>query len=293
MLVQDISYAQAIRSIREIVLDVGLVQAFKVSGQDLIFKKTLTEVTLGDTVKTIGEDGILKLYDLVALLVEKEVTVEILPDYVATEFVDGLINFDIATISDPNTGNVIKAKNYFTDSIIETVMIEFFSRYICYDGVVKTTQTIFDTLNYFQKRKLILWTAFYLVDRKRMQMASTSVLISQSNGGVSCGGTDFKNMEVSTTTRVGDVYTEMEKTVEDGKGLAGFTSLWGDKYSYLTKLQLYIRGKYEQLFNDFSLRDDAMISQSFTMEKTWENDAWLDTHGFSNDTYGIFVEVRD
>lgn len=293
MLVQDISYSQAIRSIREIVLDVGLVQSFKVSGLDLIFAKTSQEVTIGSDAYNVGDDAILKLYDLIGLLVEKKVVVTILPDYVATEYTSGLINFEIPNILVPEEGHIIQSKNYFTDEIIESVMIDFFARSMSYDGRERTTQEIYDTLGYFHKKKLLLWVAFYLIDRKRMQMASTSVLINQSNGGLLCGVGDFKNKDISVTTRIGDVYTETEKISESGDGLNGFTSLWGDRYGYLTKLQLYIRSRFEKMFNDYSLRDDAMISQSFTMEKTWENDAWLDTHLWSNDTYGYLVENRD
>lgn len=307
MLVQDISYVQALRSIRELVLDVGLVQSFKVSGQDLSLKKTPLVVEVGDTTKDINPDGdFSKLYDFIALLVEKGVVVEILPDYVPTEYITGLIDFTIGTVPPvepdpevPITQNeveehVIKAKNYFTDATIESVMIEFFANYIPYDGRERTTQEIFDNMSYFYKRKMILWIAYYLVDRRRMQMASTMVLIGKADGsGDMCGGSDFKNTKIDVTTRIGDVYTEVEREDETGSGLDGFTSLWGDKYGYLTKLQLYIRSRFEKMFNDFSLRDDVMISQSFRMEKTWQNDAWIDTHGWSYDTLGILVENRD
>ena len=123
-------------------------------------------------------------------------------------------------------------------------------------------------------------------------MASTSNLIAMANGD-SCGGGEFKNTNIDTTTRVGDVFTEMEKTDESGTGLDGFTSLWGDKYSYLTKLQLYIRSMFEKQFQDYSLRDNAMISQTFTMDKTWERSSWINPHLFSNDTYGVLVDNRD
>jgi len=287
MLVQNISYAQAIRSIREIILDTGLVQCFKVSGQGLPFKKTPSEVTLGTVIKPISDAGVLKLYDLIALLVEKEVAVEILPDYVATEYISGLFDFDYNLIAGET--KILKAKNYFSNSVIETVMIEFFSKFLSYDGHEHTTESIFEKLNYFQKGKLILWVAYYLVDRRRMFYASTSILIGNANGAT---GSSFKNTTKEVTTRIGDVYTETERDSDNGKGLDGFTSLWGDQDSYLTRLQLYIRDKYEKLFNDFSLRDNAMISQTFTMVKTWENDAWLNTLGWSSDTYGLFVENR-
>lgn len=290
MLVKDITYVQALKSIREVVLDVGLVHSFKVSGQDLIFKKTDDVITIGDKDIDFKSDEAFKnLYSLFGLLVEKGVEVEILPDYVATEFISGLNNFDI-TIEKTGEPKTIYSKNYFTTDTIELVVIDFFDRYVYFDGVERTTEQIFNTLSYIMKRKLILWVSFYLIDKRRMQMASTKFLINRANGD-SCGG-ELKNKNIDVTVRVGEVYTENERTEEDGNGLKGFTSLWGDKYNYFTKLQLYIRSRFEKMFNDYSLRDDAMITQSFTLEKHWQGDAWVDTLGWSDDTYGAIIEDR-
>ena len=40
-IVDNVNYDQAIRTIREIVLDTNPVQCFKVSGQDFLFKKDI------------------------------------------------------------------------------------------------------------------------------------------------------------------------------------------------------------------------------------------------------------
>lgn len=291
MQVTNISYVQAIRSIRELILDVGLVQCFKLYEQDLSFSKTSTEFQVDTEVKLIGPDNDLyKLYDLIGFLAEKSVKYDILPDYVATEFVGGLIDFDIPKVGED--GYVVKAKHYFTDETIETVMVDFFANYMPFDGIERSVVDIFDKLTYYQKRKLILWVAFHLVDKRRMQMASTSVMIGLANGDSLLGST-FENKQLEVTTRIGEVYTETERIMDDGTGANNLTSLWGDKYSYLTKLQLYIRGKFEKLFSDFSLRDDVAVSQTFTMEKTWQNDAWIDTHEWSYDTLGVLVDNRD
>lgn len=292
LLVSDISYEQAIRAIREIILDTNPVQCFKVSGQDFLFSKDSTMVAL-DT-QNFQFNEVVKYYDLMDKLMDKEVSIEILPDYIATEWTENTVNFNYPSIQ---TSKTISRKNYFSTDMIERVMEEFYAYYEPYDGIPKTVSTIFNYLDYFTRKKLIMWVAYYLVDRKRMFYASAGEMIrlqNSTNGtgdGCSSEG-EIKNTETTITTRVGEVFSVTERTTEDGKGLAGFTSFWGDKYSYFTKLQLWIRDRFEKQFKDFSLRDDAMISSTFTMEKSWEPFAWVNTIQFSRDTYDILHPNR-
>jgi len=285
LIVDNLSYNQALRSIREIILDTNPVQCFKVSGQDFLFKKDATEVALDSDTYTFTE--VEKYYDLMDKLRSKEVNVEILPDFVATEFVRDTVNFNYPSITDEKT---ISRERYFSTYTIEKVIEEFYAYYCPYYGVPKTVARIFEDLDYFDRRKLVFWVAYYLVDKKRMNYAASSEAIRLQNeaDGEICG-TDgqLKNTETSITTRVGEVFSVTEKDKDDGKATEGFTSFWGDKYSYYTKLQLWIRDRFERQFKDFSLRDDAMISQSFTIEKGWENMAWINTMDFSKSTTDI------
>lgn len=280
LLVDSITFDQAIRSIREVVLDTNPVQCFKVGGQDLPFVKDSNGIALNGNNFTFIE--VEKFYDLMDKLSSVELNIEILPDFAPNEFCVDIVNFNYPALTETKT---ISRKNYFSQNTIEKVMEEFFYHYCPYDGIPKFVSTIFNSLHYMEKRKLILWVSYYLIDRKRMQYASAGELIrinSLNGSGTSCGSDgELKNTDVTTTTRVGEVFSVTERTTEDGKGLEGFTSLWGDKYSYFTKLQLWIRERFEKQFKDFSLRDNAMINQTFTIEKGWENSSWIDTINFS------------
>ena len=286
LIVNNISYNQALRTIRELILDTNPVQCFKVSGQDFLFSKNSTGVVLDDLTFNFGE--VEKFYDLMEELREKEVNITILPDFVATEYCDDLLSFEHTSILEPK--NLLR-KNYFSTSIIERVMEDFFAYYCPYDGMPKSIMSIYESLDYFHRRKFIFWVAYYLVDRKRMNYASAGEMIRLNNiddEDKICGTEgELKNIDTAVTTRVGDVFSVTEKTADDGKGLEGFTSYWGDKYSYFTKLQLWIRDRFEKQFKDFSLRDDAMISQTFTMDKDWQTSAWIDTINFTNSTSDI------
>lgn len=292
LLVTNISYQQAIRSIREVVLDTSPVQCFNVSGQGFSFKKDGNGFVIDTDTYTFEQ--VEKYYDLIRKLRAKEVTIEILPDYVTTEKSDLTSDFDYADIT---TSKLVARENYFSDYTIEKVMEEFFANYLSYDAIPKTTERMFNDLDYMWRKKLILWVAYYLVDRKRMNYASVSEMIRLQSNSTSTEGcvndSQFKNTEKTITTRVGEVFTVTERETDSGKGLDGFTDFWGDKYGYFTKLQLYIRDRFEKQFKDFSLRDDCMISQSFTMEKNWQEFAWVDTHNMSEYTRDVLNPSRD
>lgn len=283
-IVDNVNYDQAIRTIREIVLDTNPVQCFKVSGQDFLFKKDSGGFGISSDTYNFGQ--VEKYYDLMDKLREKEVSVTILPDFVSTEYSYLTLNFNYTTLTDEKT---ILRKNYFSDEVIEKVMEEFFGYYCYYDGVPKSVRSIFDGLSYFNRRKLIFWVAYYLIDRKRLNYASAGEMIRLTgSNGDSCGSDgELKNTDTTITTKIGEVFSVTERISDDGSGLSGFTSFWGDKYSYFTKLQLWIRDRFEKQFKDFSLRDDAMVSQTFILEKGWEPSAWVDTINFSRNTIDI------
>lgn len=284
LLVDYISYNQALRAIRELVLDTNPVQCFNVSGQDFLFKKDSDGIDLdAETYNFIEVD---KFYELMRILRQKGVTISILPDFVAVEYCASLEDFNYPSIQDAKT---IYRDNYFSKEFIEQVIAEFFVYYIPYYVLDSTVETLYKKLNYISQRKLIYWVAYYLVDKKRMNYASSGEMIrlnsESGEGGEVCGTEgELRNTDTNITTKIGEVFSTTEKIIADGKGTEGFTSYWGDKYSYFTKLQLWIRDRFEKQFKDFSLRDDAMISQSFTLEKGWEPSAWVDTTSFTPNT---------
>ena len=288
LIVDEIGYSTAIRAIRELVLDTNPVQCFSVSGQGFLFTKDSSTITIAGEVYDFSE--IEKYYDLTKVLRAENAIISIYPDFVPAEHVVHTVDFNYPEIVPPDelTAREVIRENYFSIQTIESLMEEFFSYYCPYVGFPRTVQAIYNALNYFERRKIIYWVAYYLVDRKRMNYAAATEMMRLNNGGSGCStGGDFRNLETSVTTRVGEVFSVTEKDGDGGKGLDGFTSFWGDKYSYFTKLQLWIRDRYEKQFKDFSLRDDALINQTFSIEKGYEGSTWFNTLDFSRDTMDI------
>lgn len=294
LIVDNLSYGQAIRSIRELVLDIVPVQCFKVSGQDFVFSKSDTSISLEAKLYDFTE--VQKVYDLMRKIRSEKtegnnLAIEILPNFVSTEYCENIVNFiHVPTADAEDIESVtVEMENYFSDHTIETLLEEFFSYYFPYTGTRRTVEKIYGDMDYFGRRKIVFWVAYYLIDRKRMNYASSNEIINASNpdGSAGCSGVELKNKSTTITTRVGEVFTVSEKDGDNGQGMDGFTDFWGDQYGYFTKLQLWIRDRFEKQFNDFSLRDDAMISQSFFLEKGWEPSAWVDTINYSRSTIDI------
>ena len=291
LLIQSIEISNALRAIRELILDVSPVTLAKVKGQGFSFSKSSTDVVVDGVSYTFEE--LPKVYDLMELLREKlteddDLLVE--PDFVATEYTEGLQNFNHTF--EPQTAEyfTLKRKRYFSDRAILDMMIEYYMENFQFtDSRGVTVERIYSDLNYLDHRKLILWVAYYLIDRKRMLYASSQVLTSQQNG--ESEGLSFKNTSRTITAKVGDAFTETinegAEGGETGKGLEGFTALWGDQYSYLAKLQLWIRSRFEKQFADYSLRDNALVSSRLILEKSWSPDTYMDTTNFSRSTLDL------
>ena len=140
--------------------------------------------------------------------------------------------------------------------------------------------------DYYHSKKICYWVAYWLVDIRRSALA----LYTATTGGTTSASSSSVGIDTmkDVTVRVGDVFTITERQQPQADGQKGFTTLWGDKDSYWTRLQLYLRMQFEKLFNDFSLRDDVLRSSNFTIDKNWSPFAHVDTFDFSASTRDIF-----
>lgn len=281
----NISYNEAIDTIRELILDTNPVQCFRVSGQDFGFSKDDSGFTVNGELSTL--DSVNKYFLLMEKLRKAKVTVQILPDYVSVEFTKYTLDFNFPNLGESD--EPVLREHYFSVESIEKVMRDFYMFYGYYTDSPRTFEYLYNQMCYTDRLKLIYWVAYYLIGLKRMYYASNSEIIRQYDMSSSdCPNEgELKNTRKSITTRVGEVFSVTESDNDTGDGLDGFTSFWGDQYSYYTKLQLWIRDRFEKMFKDFSLRDDAMICQTFQVEKVWQDYAWVDTMNFSEITKDV------
>jgi hypothetical protein len=137
---------------------------------------------------------------------------------------------------------------------------------------------------------MIVWVAYWLVDKKRANMAANESL-RELNEESFVSSDELINFLPEVSTRVGDTFTVTERSDEIGEGTADFTALWGDKFKFLTKHQLYLRNLLEGRFDDFSLRENRIIVGNLTIEKHYSDFSYVNTHSLSPVTKDIFLPI--
>lgn len=288
------TYDQTIVAIREAVLDLSPVSCFTVKKQGFVLSaltdKLSFATTVPDEVKEILYADNPKLYDVLLKCNELGIETGIEKGYVPNEQSKYIVPVESKAITD---AYMLKRKNYFSVEEINVVITDFFWRFLDKAFSCETpddAQTMMDDyLCYADVQRMVLWVAFHLLEKRRMNQASADFLKQQNSEALDVCDDKVANITQQVTTRVGDSFTIVEQETDTGLGFEDFSALWGDKYAYLTKLQLYIRTRYEQLFGDFSLRESTVNSTSVVMEKYWQPYAYVDTHTLSELTTDVLL----
>lgn len=283
--VKQLKFAEIIPVIRELALDFTPVSSFKVAGQGLSFVKTNTEITFGGQTYPISSFP--KIYQLItAIQGVTGYTVVLSPDYYDLADTTTLINCNISDLT--TEGTTINRSNYFPQSLIERYM-EDFCRVYGYDVEDRFIDDVINNdFDYLDSKKICFWVAYWLLDVRRSSVALYGAMYSETSTGASSATVGVDTMR-DVTVRVGEVFTITDRQQPASDAQKGFSALWGDKDTYWTRLQLYLRQQYEKLFNDFSLRDDVMRSSNFILEKNWSPFAHVDTFNLSANTRSLFI----
>ena len=289
VLVKDLNLEDIIKCIREFVQDLAPVHSFSVTTKNYDFSKAANYINYNSVLDDVSSQES-KVYKVLNTLNATnngttEITTSIALDYVATEVSSLLVDFQ----NEDEKELKVYSQNYFSEYTIQKHIIEFFNYYLCVDYVPKTVEEIINRMDYTMKRKVCLWVAFYLIDEKRKNYASVKYSKSQDGTDDDCTSSDMVNKTQNITTSVGDVFSVTESFDESGKGFENFTALWGDKYEYLTKCQLWIRDRFEKVFKDGSLRDGHLFSTSISNNKHWTPYAYGDTKNLSENFGDIFL----
>jgi len=164
--------------------------------------------------------------------------------------------------------------SFFSEQTINKVIYTYYTYYKGYDylDTMSTEEITAEIADYelIDFIHLTLWVSFYLVEMKRMIFASSDAY--KDPYGYS--DKSFMSSDKTINTQVGTAFTVTENQKSDGKDAEGFTSLWGDSESYMSKHQIYIRTRFEKMFKDFSLRDNTGISTNIPMYKSWDKATW-------------------
>lgn len=293
MLVGKPSYQEVIRAVRELIFDVHAVPCFEVnttlpdkSAMDYLTKDNLSIQKSEDNIKVTW------YYELINLLRQKGFSPLLSVDYAPNESISTMFSVDKGIMNGKDMVTVYR-ENYFSKNTIEKVFVDFFDTYLAPIESYSDTETFYRYLTAVQTKALTLWTAYYLVDKQRMQYASNAYLKKKNEEPEASCDEPVVNSEQQVSTGVGDTFEVMEELKDEGKGFEGFSALWGDKYSYLSKLQLYLRGKFEAVTGDYGLRDNALISSDTHLYKDWRPYAHVDTFALSEFTKDFLLSGGD
>jgi hypothetical protein len=207
-------------------------------------------------------------------------------EYIQTEKTSTLLAVGTAK---PLENFLLRRRYFASDDVVYKTIQEFFIKEAEYHYGWNTSQTIQywieQLMSVKEVERMILWVAYWLVDERRMYLSAAAFLAG--NDVLPDTDTSYKNTGTEITTKIGDTFTIVERQEEEGKAAEDFTALWGDKYTYLSKHQLYIRNKLEKLFEDFSLRDNIVVSSTFEIEKTWTPKAFYGSAKLSEVTINL------
>ncbi len=293
---RQLTLPEVIRSAREVSLDLNPVGCFSITGQGFFLRNTSTSLVLTLNVTATPEpteevpfpvEGAVEveypyatfptfsdlLYALQLDAEQYDFVIALDADYCGSEPTSSIVPFSQRDLS---AGYTVKRRYYFSDETIDFMFMDFFIKKLGHNFGYTRSQSVEYwvqySMAYSEVQHLILWASYWLLDRRRMNISSTSFLRGESTGEV-------KSTNKSVTMRVGDTFT-MTETDAPGAGEGDFTSFWGDQNGYLTKLQLYIRGRLEKMFQDYSLRDNIIISTTFELEKHWERSSHFNSYNY-------------
>lgn len=288
--VKQLTFSECIACIREILLDVSPVPSFTITGQGLSFSKTATEVSFGGNTYPITQFP--KLYQLVsAIQAETGYGVTVTVDYYDLADTSMLVNCNHADLT--ADGKSISRSNYFPQDLIERYMEDFCRVYYFSVEDRYINDIVNNDFDYLYSKKICYWVAYWLIDVRRSSIALYNSVYAKSSSGYSSESPSTIGLDVleDVTVRVGDVFTitqRQQQPQSSGGSMSGFNTVWGDRDSYWSRLQVYLRTQYEKLFGDFSLRDDVLRSSNFIIDKNWSPFAYVDTFDFSESTRNIF-----
>lgn len=216
----------------------------------------------------------------------------------SSSFIGSEPSTSLQIITDKEISDTVVAlyRSYFFSEqyIINEVLYEYFIGPWCYSASVipddyAERKTFFETeisenLKTPYDRHMAIWCAYHVLDRRRVyetaaiHLDATSFFNSDEDIGLVHRTENSANISIS----IGDVFSmslgpETEDITENIH-LAGVDNVLGDKNSFWYRNQLYLRGRIEYLFSDYSLRKNQAIQTHMSLIKDTNGYAYYDNY---------------
>ena len=255
-------------------------------GKLTIFKKkdlSDTEIT-EDNKEIIAEfafNDYPTLEDLMNAFIEVGIVVAYTPYFRGQESVYSLIPINNKELTEDFTAF---RRYFFSDEEIKATIRWYY--FVVLDiRDVELTDEIVGKLKRPSEQHLAIWVSYWLVDKRRVYENAANAIGQTFTDGSDYSGSSDNTAGTVTTVQIGSVFniTEDPSTgyfYEDFNRV-GSDNVWGDRYSFWYRLQLYLRDLLETQFGDYSLRKNNVIPGWVELIRELDFRSYYDSYPFT------------
>lgn len=296
----NVTVDEIITSIRELTFDRFVIPAFVIKqmlGYTVSIVRTTQDASGSLTIHKVSDENnnndivadfsVHKTLDeLMDFLISKNVIVAYSAFFRDRVSVEELLPCKDRDIS--NDDLTVFRKYFFLDTDVKEMIVRYYWRVLDCIGVQDITSITDDLVGKLKRpseQHLVLWVAYWIVDKRRMyEMAAKKLGLSFTDGTDYDSVSDAGN-SINTTVNIGSVFTITENTGDGDTAedfyLVGSDNIWGDKYSFWYRLQCYLRDLLEQMFGDHSLRKDQVIQGYVELTRELDFRSYYDSYPFT------------
>lgn len=245
-----------------------------------------SEVESGESTKEVIVDLPFNDYptleDIMEALIEANIVVAYTPYFRGTEPSTALIQVKDKELTEDFTAF---RRYFFADEEIKE-MLRWYYAVVLNIKNVELTDEIIGRLIRPSEKHLAIWTAYHLVDKRRLyENAAKAIGQTFTDGSDYSGSSDSASTGTVTTVQIGSVFSVTEDPstghLYEDFNRVGSDNIWGDRYSFWYRLMLYLRDLLETQFGDFSLRKDNVIPGYISLQRELDFRSYYDSYPFT------------
>lgn len=284
-------------AVRELTFDRFIIPAFAIKQMSGYFISItpakgddLGRLVIGKQEKTeeeIVEDMVFEFSEyptleaLMNALIDSEIVVAYTPYFRGSESASSLIKVTEKSLDEDFTA----FRRYFFSDDETAEMIKWYYWKVLDIPNVELSNDVIGRLQRPSEKHLVLWTAYHLVDKRRMYENAANAIGQSFTDGSDYVGSTIENGGTTTSVQIGSVFSVTEDPARgyfyEDYNRVGSDNTWGDRYSFWYKLMLYLRDLLETQFGDFSLRKDNVIPGYISLQRELDFRSYYDSYPFT------------
>lgn len=245
--------------------------------------ETGTEETIKEYIVELPFQDYPTLEDIMNALIAANVIVAYTPYFRGVEPSTVLIQVKDKELTEDYT---LFRRYFFSDDEIEDMIRWYYFVVLDIKDVDLTNETVGKLVRPSEKH-MAIWVSYYLVDKRRLyENAANAIGQSFTDGSDYTGSTDASTgVGTTTTVQIGSVFSITEDPSQgffyEDYNRVGSDNVFGDRYSFWYKLQLYLRDLLETQFGDYSLRKDNVIPGWISLQRDLDFRSYYDSWPFT------------